>query len=222
MEWLGTQGYGVWIPIGHSPDCDLIAEVGERLLRVQVKTTTRFRHGRWEVMLCTRGGNQSWNGTVRLFSSARADRLFVLVGDGRRWFIPADVVSGGTGLLLGGPKSRALRGSAWTTASVERWCLIAILDSLGGVPERSKGCGCKPHGSAFAGSNPAPAMSPCARGLEPVPEGHCQHSAPRFARHPPRRGATQVRGDPPWSKHTRPGTATRDPGPGKPTRGPPF
>ena len=28
---------------------------------------------------------------------------------------------------------------------------------LGGVPERSNGRGCKPRGSAFAGSNPAPA-----------------------------------------------------------------
>jgi Holliday junction resolvase-like predicted endonuclease len=59
MEWLGIQGYGVWVPIGHSPDCDLIADDGEALLRVQVKTTTRFRNRRWEVMICTRGGNQS-------------------------------------------------------------------------------------------------------------------------------------------------------------------
>ena len=35
---------------------------------------------------------------------------------------------------------------------------IAILDPLGGVPERSKGTRCKRVGSAFAGSNPAPAM----------------------------------------------------------------
>ena len=29
------------------------------------------------------------------------------VGDGRRWFIPATVVEGGSGLLLGGPKYEA-------------------------------------------------------------------------------------------------------------------
>jgi hypothetical protein len=104
MEWLGTQGYGVWIPVGHSPDCDLIADDGARLLRVQVKTTTRYRHKRWEVMVCTRGGNQSWNGIVKRFSATRCDWLFVLVGDGRRWFIPAQSVSGGSGPLLGGPK----------------------------------------------------------------------------------------------------------------------
>jgi hypothetical protein len=56
------------------------------------------------VTLCTRGGNQSWNGLVKRFSSSRCDRLFVAVADGRRWFMPAHAVSGGSGILLGGPK----------------------------------------------------------------------------------------------------------------------
>jgi PD-(D/E)XK endonuclease len=104
MEWLGSQGYSVFVPVGHSPDCDLIADDGDDLLRVQVKTSTRHRNRRWEIMLCTRGGNQSWNGLVKRFSAARCDSLFVLVADGRRWFIPAAAVEGGTGLHLGGPK----------------------------------------------------------------------------------------------------------------------
>jgi Holliday junction resolvase-like predicted endonuclease len=40
IEWLGIQGYDVWIPLGHSPDSDLIADDGKTLMRVQVKTTT--------------------------------------------------------------------------------------------------------------------------------------------------------------------------------------
>jgi hypothetical protein len=104
MEWLGSRGYAVFYPIGHSPDCDLIVDDGCGLQRVQVKTTTRWCNSRWEVMLCTRGGNQSWNGLVKRFSASRCDRLFVLVADGRRWFVPADAVDGGTGILLGGPK----------------------------------------------------------------------------------------------------------------------
>jgi hypothetical protein len=107
MEWLASQGYAVYYPIGHSPDADLIADCGGTLLRVQVKTTRRHRNGRWEVMLCTRGGNQSWNGTTKLFSPARSDRLFVLAADGRRWFIPSSEVGGGTGVVLGGPKYAA-------------------------------------------------------------------------------------------------------------------
>ncbi len=86
----------------HSPDYDLVAELEGRLFRVQVKDDA-FRKGRWDVTVCTRGGNQSWNGSRR-GSIPRFDYLFVLVGDGRRWFIPSDSVGGRPGLLLGGPK----------------------------------------------------------------------------------------------------------------------
>jgi hypothetical protein len=104
MEWLGSHGYSVYYPIGHSPDCDLVADDGESLERVQVKTTTQWVKGRWVATLCTRGGNQSWNGLVKRFSSSRCDRLFVLAADGRRWFMPAQAVDGGSGIVLGGPK----------------------------------------------------------------------------------------------------------------------
>lgn len=104
MQWLAGAGAKLYVPVGHSPDSDLIAEVGGRLLRVQVMTSTVFRKARWEVTLCTRGGNQSWNGVVKLLDPARCDYLFVLVADGRRWFIPAASLGGGSGILLGGPK----------------------------------------------------------------------------------------------------------------------
>jgi PD-(D/E)XK endonuclease len=104
IEWLGSQGHIVYVPIGHSPDVDLMATNGKRSLRVQVKTSTAYRKRRWEVAICTRGGNRSWNGTVKRFSASRCDRLFVLVGDGRRWFIPAAAVEAGARLVLGGPK----------------------------------------------------------------------------------------------------------------------
>ena len=104
MEWLGSQGYSVYVPIGHSPDVDLIADDGEALVRVQVKTSTQHAANRWRVAVCTRGGNRSWNGIVKRFSADRCDFLFVLVEDGRRWFIPANAVDGGTALHLGGLK----------------------------------------------------------------------------------------------------------------------
>ena len=104
MEWLSGQGAQLYLPLGHSPDVDLVAEMAGRLVRVQVKTATHFRNGRWNVALATRGGNQSWSGIVKRFSCARCDALFVLVGDGRRWYIPADEIQGTTGIVLGGPK----------------------------------------------------------------------------------------------------------------------
>jgi hypothetical protein len=103
--WLASVGAHVAFPFGSSPFWDLIAELNGGLLRVQVKTSTCFRKGRWDVTLCTRGGNQSWSGLVKRLDVGRFDYLFVLVGDGRRWFIPSTRVDGGSGLRLGGPKN---------------------------------------------------------------------------------------------------------------------
>ena len=95
------------VPIGHSPDYDLVADFGAGLIRIQCKTSSVFGNGRWDVTTCTRGGNQSWNGMVKRLESARYDQLFVLVADGRRWLIPSDRVEGGCGVRLGGPKYQA-------------------------------------------------------------------------------------------------------------------
>ncbi|HEX8065026.1 MAG TPA: group I intron-associated PD-(D/E)XK endonuclease [Thermoleophilaceae bacterium] len=104
VEWLGYRGAAVAIPFGHSPDWDLVAELDGRLLRVQVKTSG-FRQGdRWQVRVCTRGGNQSWNRVAKLFDPSRCDFLFALVADGRRWFIPSEALDGRTAIVLGGPK----------------------------------------------------------------------------------------------------------------------
>ena len=105
IEWLVGQRATIALPAFHSPDWDLIAEFGGELLRVQVKTcVNKPRADRWGVHIATRGGNQSWNGTVKYLDSSRCDYLFVLVGDGRRWFIPAHALEGRSGLSLGGPK----------------------------------------------------------------------------------------------------------------------
>ena len=102
--WLLGRGAHVAVPFGHSPDWDLVAEIEDVLCRVQVKTSTYFRNDRWVVAVCTRGGNRSWNGLVKRLDPSRCDYLFVLVGDGRQWFLPIDEVAAGSTLVLGGPK----------------------------------------------------------------------------------------------------------------------
>ena len=109
IEWLTRQGARISIPFGFSPDYDLVAELGEGLLRVQVKTSTvRERtpdgHERWSVHIATNGGNQSWTGVSKRFDAATVDLLFAVVGDGRRWLIPAAEIEGTTNVRLGGPK----------------------------------------------------------------------------------------------------------------------
>ncbi len=109
IEWFTRAGAVVFLPLGHSPDVDLIADFVGRVIRVQVKTSvcrtrTPNGHERFEVQLATLGGNQSWSGRVKAFKPERADALFVLVGDGRRWLIPSSEIESTTSVHLGGPK----------------------------------------------------------------------------------------------------------------------
>ena len=107
IEWLTSQGAIVSKPLFHSPDYDLVAEMAGRLVRVEVKTSGRQNsRGRWEVAICTRGGNQSWNGLTKRFDPRSCDYLFVHVADGRRWFIPASRVEGSRAVAVGCPKYR--------------------------------------------------------------------------------------------------------------------
>ena len=129
MMWFAEHGAAVFVPLSHCRDFDFIAYRGDGLIRVQVKTTTQFRNGRWEVTVCTRGGNRSWNGLVKYLDSSAYDCLFVLVGDGRRWLIPAAEVGGGSGIRLGGPKyagyeiepGRPLQSGPSTLDSAPAW-----------------------------------------------------------------------------------------------------
>jgi hypothetical protein len=56
ISWLLESGLPVFMPIGHSPDIDLITLIDVQVVRVQVKTSTVFRKNRWDVTVCTRGG----------------------------------------------------------------------------------------------------------------------------------------------------------------------
>jgi hypothetical protein len=162
MEWLASRGAHIYVPVGHSPDVDLIAEIDGVALRVEVKTATyQTAAGRWDVQIATRGGNQSWSGVAKYFDPERCDYLFVHVGDGRRWFIPSGAIDSGTGLHLGGPKYSEFEVESGRR--LEPFAANPGLDShqAGGVPKRSNGAPCKGAGSAFGGSNPpSPISSP--------------------------------------------------------------
>jgi hypothetical protein len=47
---------------------------------------------------------RSWTGLAKKFDPLQVDYLFVLVGDGRRWFIPAPFVEAVRSIALGGTK----------------------------------------------------------------------------------------------------------------------
>jgi hypothetical protein len=106
IEWLTRIGGCVAFPLFHSPDYDVVADLSGRLLRIQVKTSRRTANGtqHYQVQLATSGGNQSWTGVIKTLDRAKVDFLFVLVGDGRRWFIPAGEIEGKRAISLGGDK----------------------------------------------------------------------------------------------------------------------
>jgi PD-(D/E)XK endonuclease len=106
IQWLTWIGAGVALPLFHSPDFDLIADLNGLLVRVQVKSSSCFNEatGHYALQLATSGGNQSWTGVVKRFDPRRCDFLFAVVGDGRRWFIPSEEIEGSHSISLGGVK----------------------------------------------------------------------------------------------------------------------
>jgi hypothetical protein len=109
VEWLTRQGALALLPVGHSSDFDLVAQVAGQLLRVQVKTSTQEirtpnGHLRYPVALVTNGGNQSWTGVSKVIDTEKIDYLFVLTASGRRWFIPSTDLEGKRAIQLGGLK----------------------------------------------------------------------------------------------------------------------
>ena len=166
MQWLAESGARIFVPVGHSPDVDLIAEINGRALRVEVKTTGHQSHGRWCVQVATRGGNQSWSGVVKRFEPSRCDFLFVHVGDGRRWFIPSPAVDGGTSLDLGGPKYAEFEiDSGRPLDSQDAPGFLESAPRPGEYRSGQTGCAVNALAQSFAGSNPA---SPIVATKDPI------------------------------------------------------
>ena len=168
MEWLASKVGHIYVPVGHSPDIDLIAEIDRAVLRIEVKTATNTkRAGRWNVHLSTKGGNQSWTGVAKYFDRARCDFVFVHVGDGRRWLIPSGAIDGRTGLVLGGPK--------YSEYEVEKGRPLMpfkekpLLNSArpGEYPSGQRGGAVNAVAQSFGGSNPPSPISSL-RPVEPT------------------------------------------------------
>jgi Holliday junction resolvase-like predicted endonuclease len=105
IAWLANEGALIFTPLFRSPDYDLIAEMAGRIIRIEVKTSnSRTPVGNWSVAVCTRGGNQSWNKIAKRFDRNRCDYVFIHVGDGRRWFIPAARIEAALAVVVGGRK----------------------------------------------------------------------------------------------------------------------
>jgi len=167
IEWLTSVGARVFLPVGHSPDIDLVAEAQGRLLRIQVKTSTQRLltpdgHERSAVALVTAGGNPELE---RDHQEAGSLATGLPLRPHGGWPQMVHSLDGDRGAELDfarrsqvlGVRSRA--GSPHPSTRVWRVFVSRIRATRGGVSKRSKDGGCKPSGSAFAGSTPASPIS---------------------------------------------------------------
>lgn len=111
--WFYTKnGYIVSLPMTEATRYDLIVDDGERLCRVQCKTTGFKRPGSstYEVQLATSGGNQSWNRVSKHLSSTECDRVFIYRLDGVMYEYPIEVLDGKGSLRLGPKQDKFIVG----------------------------------------------------------------------------------------------------------------
>lgn len=85
---LMKLGYTISRPLCDSAKYDLLADTGERILKVQCKTSVfKKPSGNYEINLKVSGGNQSRT-TIQNRQDGDYDYLFALTGDDECYFIP--------------------------------------------------------------------------------------------------------------------------------------
>ena len=88
LSRIGT----VSIPLTDSQDYDLIAEIDDRLYKVQVKTTQyKSKYGIYKANLSVKGGNRSFN-TIKKFDNTKVDYVYVMTSEGKSYFIPTSSI----------------------------------------------------------------------------------------------------------------------------------
>lgn len=92
IAYFSIMGYTISIPLTDSQDYDLVADIDDKLYKVQVKTTTfKNSNGSFRVNLRVFGGNRSGQ-SVKHFDNKVVDYLFVVTEDGDKYFIPSNFV----------------------------------------------------------------------------------------------------------------------------------
>ena len=91
IAYFTKEEYLVSLPLVDIDDYDLIVDMGKKgLKKVQAKTTEYItRHGIYQILLKTCGGNQSFN-TVKRFDGTKVDFIFAVTEEGTMYLIPTN------------------------------------------------------------------------------------------------------------------------------------
>jgi len=94
-------GHTVAVPLTDSQPYDLLVDVGDKIHRVQVKST-RFkkRGGSFYVSLTLKGGNRSGR-TITAFDKTLVDSVYIVTGDGVEYWIPVEKMKSNNTISLG-------------------------------------------------------------------------------------------------------------------------
>ena len=80
-------GCAVSIPLTDSQDYDLLIDICGKIAKVQVKSCTYKRAGKYVFNLSVKGGNRSYN-TIKKFDKQKVDMVFVATPEGS-YLIPS-------------------------------------------------------------------------------------------------------------------------------------
>jgi hypothetical protein len=105
ISYYTRKGYAVSVPLTDNTRYDLLVDDGNRILRVQCKSTGYKEGSVYRVQLATSGGNQSWNGEKKRLSKDEIDLLFVYTLAGDSYEFPPSVFDGKNSMGLGDSKN---------------------------------------------------------------------------------------------------------------------
>lgn len=100
IYYLTKNGYTVCLPLSDSQSYDLVVDINGILSKVQVKTTTHKRFGKYQVSLKTTGGNRSGTGKTKKLDAENLDFLFILTNENVNYFIPISELGGVSNISL--------------------------------------------------------------------------------------------------------------------------
>lgn len=107
IEYFTRNNYIISLPLNDSQDYDLIVDDGNKLQKVQVRTSdAKSKHGSYNVSVRVSGGSATKRNQIRKAGTdMKYDLLFALCGDGSKYLIPKEAFKNCRSYIVVGNKS---------------------------------------------------------------------------------------------------------------------
>lgn len=121
IEYFTSIGWIVSLPLNDSQDYDLIVDDGNKLLKVQVKTTNCKKNKDGTIFalnLAVMGGNSKENFVHKTNTQIEYDYLFAVSGDGKEYLIPkSELMNVEKSISLGSKLKKSFEITRWGMTS---------------------------------------------------------------------------------------------------------